>query len=114
MGRAQEHYLKGEFELAIDCFDEVLFLNSNKMEADFYMGMSNMEIAQFLEASESFTKVIEHDDNLYIQKAEWFLAGCLLAMEETDQARRKLASIASSSNHFYKDDAAKILKRMKR
>ena len=114
MGRAQEHYLKGEFELAIDCFDEVLFLNSNKMEADFYMGMSNMEIKQFVEASESFTKVIAHDDNLYIQKAEWFLAGCLLAMEETDQARRKLASIASSSNHFYKDDAAKILKRMKR
>ena len=84
------------------------------MEADFYMGMSNMEIEQFPEASESFTRVIKHDDNLYIQKAEWFLAGCLLAMEETDQARRKLASIATSSNHFHKDDAAKILKRMKR
>ena len=114
MSRAQEHFLKGEFEAAIDCFDEVLFLNPNKMEADFYMGMSNMEIEQFLEASESFTRVVEHDDNLYIQKAEWFLAGCLLAMEETDQARRKLASIANSSNHFHKDDAAKILKRMKR
>jgi hypothetical protein len=58
--------------------------------------------------------VIEHDDNLYVQKAEWFLAGCLLAMDETEQARRKLAKIASSSNHYYKDDAAKIIKRMKR
>ena len=114
MSRAQEHFLKREYKLAIDCFDEVLFLNSNKMEAEFYMGMSNMEIEQYVEASESFTNVIKHDDNLYIQKAEWFLAGCLLAMEETDQARRKLASIASSSNHFYQDDAAKILKRMKR
>jgi tetratricopeptide (TPR) repeat protein len=114
MSKAQEHYLKGEFEAAIDRFDELLEINSNKMEADFYMGMSNMEIEQFPEASESFTRVIKHDDNLYIQKAEWFLAGCLLAMEETDQARRKLASIATSSNHFHKDDAAKILKRMKR
>ena len=114
MGRAQEHFLKGEFEAAIDNFDEVLVLNSNKMEADFYMGVSYMEIDQHQEASKSFTRVIKQDDNLYIQKAEWFLAGCLLAMDETDQARRKLASIASSSNHYYMGDAAKILKRMKR
>ena len=113
MNKAQDHFLKGEFEGAIDCFDEVLEINSNKMEADFYMGVSYMEIDQHQEASESFVRVIEHDDNLYIQKAEWYLAGCLLAMDETDNARRKLAKIASSSNHYYKDKAAKILKRMK-
>lgn len=114
MSKAQGHYLNREFEAAIGIFDEILELNSNMMEADFYMGMSHMEIEQHQEASESFTRVIEQDDNLYIQKAEWFLAGCLLAMDETEQARRKLASIASSSNHYYRDDAAKVLKRMKR
>ncbi len=114
MNKAQEHFLKGDFESAIDCFDEVLEINANKMEADFYKGVSHMEIEQHQQASESFTRVIQHDDNLYIQKAEWFLAGCLLAMDETDHARRKLASIASTSSHYYKDDAAKILKRMKR
>ena len=114
MSKAQEHYLNREYQSAITYFDEVLELNANKMEADFYKGMSHMEIEQHQEASESFTRVIEHDDNLYIQKAEWFLAGCLLAMDETDQARRKLAKIASSSNHYYVDEAAKILKRMKR
>jgi tetratricopeptide (TPR) repeat protein len=114
MNKAQEHYLNSEFEAAITYFDEVLEFNSNMMEADFYMGMSHLEIEQHKEASKSFTRVIKHDDNLYIQKAEWYLAGCLLAMEETDQARRKLASIASTSSHYYSDDAAKILKRMKR
>jgi len=114
MNKAQEHFLNGEFEDAIDCFDEVLEINSDKMEAAFYMGESYMEIEQYREASESFTRVIEHDDNLYVQKAEWFLAGCLLAMDETEQARRRLAKIASSSNHYYRDEAAKILKRMKR
>lgn len=114
MNKAQGHFLNGEFEQAIDCFDEVLSLNSNKMEADFYMGVSYMEIEQHQEASESFTRVIAHDDNLYVQKAEWYLAGCLLAMDNTDLARRKLAKIASTSSHYYKDDAAKILKRMKR
>ena len=114
MNKAQEKFLNREFESAIDCFEEVLAINSNKMEAEFYIGVSNMEIEKHQEASESFVRVIEQNDNLYIQKAEWFLAGCLLAMDETDRARRQLASIASSSSHYYHDDAAKILKRMKR
>jgi tetratricopeptide (TPR) repeat protein len=114
MNKAQENFLNGEFEAAIGCFEEVLELNSDKMEAQFYKGVSQMEIEQHKEASESFTRVIEQNDNLYIQKAEWFLAGCLLAMDETDRARRQLASIASSSGHFYHDEAVKILKRMKR
>ena len=84
------------------------------MEADFYTGVSYMEIEQHADASKSFTRVIEHNDNLYIQKAEWYLAGCLLALDETNRARRELARIASSSNHYYQDKAEKILKRMKR
>jgi tetratricopeptide (TPR) repeat protein len=114
LDRGGNYFLQGEFEKAIECFDEVLFLNAEKVEADFYMGMSYMEIEQHKNASESFIRVIEQNDNLFIQKAEWFLAGCLLAMDETDRARRQLAMIASSSEHFYSKDAAKILKRMKR
>jgi tetratricopeptide (TPR) repeat protein len=114
MNKAQDRFQKGEFEEAIDCFEEVLEINPNKVEADFYSGISYIEIEQHADASKSFTRVIEHNDNLYIQKAEWYLAGCLLAMDETNRARRELARIASSSNHYYKDKAEKILKRMKR
>lgn len=114
MSKAQTAYLNGDFEIAVDRYEEVLEINANKVEAEFGMGVSNMGIKQYVEASESFTKVIEHNDNLFIQKAEWQLSGCLLAMDETIRARRQLAIIASSSQHYYKDDAAKILKRMKR
>ena len=114
MNKANNFYLMGEFERAIDAFEEVLEINAEKIEADFYIGMSYMEIEQHRTASESLIKVIEHNDNLYIQKSEWYLAGCLLAMDETDRARRQLAMIASTSNHFYSKDAAKIIKRMKR
>ena len=114
MSTAGNHFLQGEFEKAIGCYDEVLEINASKVEADFYMGISYMEIEQHQDASNSFIKVIEHNDNLYIQKAEWFLAGCLLAMDETERARRQFAMIASSSNHFYSNKAEKILKRMKR
>lgn len=114
MNKAHEYFTNGDFEAAIQCFDEVLQINSQKVEADFYLGVSNMELTRYVDASASFNKVIEHNDNLFIQKAEWYLAGCLLAMDETDRARRQLAMIASSSNHYYQNDAEKILKRMKR
>lgn len=114
MNLAESAYLAGNFESAIEHYSEVLEINADKVEADFYKGVSSMEIKQYVDASESFTNVIEHNDNLFIQKAEWYLAGCLLAMDETERARRQLALIASSANHYYKDDAAKILKRMKR
>jgi tetratricopeptide (TPR) repeat protein len=113
MNRAQEFFNKGDYEAAINYFDEVLQINSNKMEAAFYKGESFMEIAEYEEANKSFTTVIEHNDNLYVQKAEWYQAGCLLAMDQTELARRKFASIAANSSHFYRKDAEKILKRMK-
>ncbi|MEZ5072243.1 MAG: hypothetical protein R2751_15100 [Bacteroidales bacterium] len=113
MTLANEAFLAGDYEQAIGHYDEVLALNAGKVEADFHKGISKMELNKFVDASESFERVIEHNDNLYISKAEWYLAGCLLAMDETERARRQLAMIASSANHYYKDDATKILKRMK-
>ena len=114
MNEAQELYLNGNFASAVGYFDEILELNDQMMEAEFYKGASNMGNELYVDASKSFTKVIEHNDNLFVQKAEWYLAGCLLALNETDRARRQLAMIASSANHYHKEDAAKILKRMKR
>ncbi len=114
MNEAQEQYLNGNFARAVGFFDEVLELNNQMMEAEFYKGASYMGEELYVDASKSLTRVIEHNDNLFVQKAEWYLAGCLLALDETDRARRQLAMIASSANHYYQDDAAKIIKRMKR
>jgi hypothetical protein len=73
-----------------------------------------MEQSNYSDAGESFTRVIEHDDNAFVQRAEWFRAGCMLKLEKNDLARRYLAMIAGSENHYHQKDAAKMLKRMKR
>ena len=114
MNKAEVAYMEGDFETAVIWFSEVLEKDPTKVEADFSIGVSNMGMQKYVDASESFDKVIKHDDNLFIQKAEWFQAGCLLAMDETDRARRQLINIANEEKHFYHNDAEKILKRMKR
>jgi tetratricopeptide (TPR) repeat protein len=114
MNNAEVAYMQGDFEKAVFWFGEVLVKDPAKVEADFSIGVSNMGLQKYVDASESFDRVINQDDNLFIQKAEWFQAGCLLAMDETDRARRQLIKIANEENHFYHNDAEKILKRMKR
>jgi tetratricopeptide (TPR) repeat protein len=114
MNNAEIAYLKGDFEDAVFWYNEVLEKNSEKVEAEFGIGVSTMGLSQFGDASKSFGNVIKHDDNLFIQKAEWFQAGCFLAMNETQSARWHLGQIAADPNHFYSDDAVKVLKRMKR
>jgi tetratricopeptide (TPR) repeat protein len=114
MNNAEVAYMNGDFERASMWFSEVLDMDPEKIEAEFSIGVSNMGLQNFVDASESFDRVINHDDNLFIQKAQWFQAGCLLAMDETDRARRELIKIANETNHFYHSDAQKILGRMKR
>ncbi|MCP4310537.1 MAG: hypothetical protein GY790_04690 [Bacteroidetes bacterium] len=114
MNKAEIAYMEGDFESAVFWFTEVLEKDPAKVEADFSIGVSNMELQKYVDASESFNKVIKHDDNLFIQKAQWFQAGSLLAMNETERARRQLIAIANEDQHFYSRDAGKILKRMKR
>jgi tetratricopeptide (TPR) repeat protein len=114
MNRAEIAYMNGNYEDAIMWYDEVLEVSSEKIEAEFGIGVSSMNLEQFVDASESFEKVVAHDDNLFIQKAQWFQAGCLLAMDESVRARRQLMQIAEDANHFYRKDAEKVLRRMKR
>ena len=114
LNNAEVAYLKGDFETAVFWYNEVLEKNSAKIEAEFGMGVSNMRMSDYEDATVSFSKVIQHNDNLFIQKAQWFQAGCYLAMNETEYAQRQLELIAIDANHFYRDDAARILNRMKR
>jgi tetratricopeptide (TPR) repeat protein len=114
MSKAEIAFMEHDYKTAVMWYSEVLDVDPTKIEADFNLGASNMELKKYVDASESFDRVIKHNDNLFIQKAEWFQAGCLLAMDETDLAKRQLIRIVEDEKHYYHKDAEKILKRMKR
>ncbi len=113
MNRAETAFMERDFEKAAIWFGEVVEIDPTKVEAEFGEGVSNMELQKYVDASESFDKVIQHDDNLFIQKAEWFQVGCLLALDDSDRARRQLYNIVNDPKHYYHKDATKVLKRMK-
>ena len=114
MQKAEKSYLQADYTQAISYFERVLELNAGRMDASLGVGISYMKTSQFENAGLSFNRVIEHSDNLYVEKAEWYLGLCFLATDETERARRQFARIASTQNGYYTDEALRILRKMQR
>jgi lipopolysaccharide biosynthesis regulator YciM len=75
-------------------------------------GASNFEEKNYPIAEQSFTKVINNNNNLYIEEAHWYLALCYIQTNEQSKAVKQLTLIKNSES-IYNKDARKILKRIK-
>lgn len=114
MQQASKYYLAENYEQAIVWYEKVLQENPAKMDASYYSGISYMETEQFEKAGISFNKVIEQRDNMFLENAEWYLGLCFLATNEDELAKRQFTMIAASGTSAYKEEAYKILRKMKR
>ena len=106
-------YQRGEFEQAAIYFEKVLEEQPDLAGTNLYTGISYYELERYYDAKNSLNKVIEHNDNLYIEQAEWYLGLCFLALEENERARRQFARIASG-NSDKAADARKLLRKIRR
>jgi TolA-binding protein len=84
----------------------------NDMQAVLLTGVSNFEEKKYPEAKQSFVKVLDDKDNLYIDQAQWYLALCYLNTNETEKAKQ-LFKIIGKENGIYKTDAKKIIRGLK-
>ncbi len=111
LSRALQKYQEKDFETAVVLFEEVLKRREEDMGSKLYSGISYLEIREYVDASKSFNEIIEHNDNLYIEQAEWYLGFCYLMKDETEKARGQFAGIAESDS-YYKEQAREIIKKM--
>lgn len=104
-------YQNQEYREAVLLFEKVLTADPDQMATQLYTGISYFEIEEYRKAGNSFTKVIEQNDNLYIEQARWYLGFCYLKTEEKEKAIRQFREI-SSSKGYYSEKAKAILKRL--
>ena len=109
--KAMEKYQNRQYREAVLMFEKILDKDPGQMATRFYSGISYMEIEEYKKAGNSFSLVIDHKNNLYIEQAEWFLGFCYLKTEEKEKAIKQFAEIAES-NSFYSEKARKILKKL--
>jgi hypothetical protein len=56
--------------------------------------------------------VIEHNDNLYLEDAAWYLGLCYMMTDETDKAVKQFRAISASGSRYSKK-AARLARRLK-
>jgi tetratricopeptide (TPR) repeat protein len=112
MENAIASYSAKEYEKAITYLEQIINSDRNDMESVFMHGMANMEVKNYPVASGSFTRVIEHNDNLYLEDAEWYLGLCYMMTGNSEKALSQFTSIASSESR-YSRKAARLSRKLK-
>ena len=109
---AIEYYNTHDYGKAEILFSKVLEKKPSDMQIILLKGVSNFEEKRYPEAKQSFVRVIDDKNNLYIDQAKWYLAFCYLNTNETIKAKELFMMIGNESGIF-QDDAKKIVRNLK-
>jgi tetratricopeptide (TPR) repeat protein len=102
MENAIASYSAREYEKAIGYLEQVINSEKDNMESVFMHGLANMEVHNYPVASGSFNRVIEHNDNLYLEDAAWYLGLCYMMTDNKEKALRQFEAIAASKSRYSK------------
>lgn len=108
---AMQKYEEENFESALLLFETVLASDDQNITSKFYTGISYMETERYGFAERSFTGIIDHDDNLFIEHAEWYLGLCYLKTGEIEKAKTLFSSIEESDG-YYSNKSKRIARKL--
>lgn len=114
--RAENSNLNAEFENAIEAYNnedylkaiKILAPQSNNMAAKLYSGFAFMKLSDFDNAINNFNTVVEDNNNLFIDQAEFNLALCYLAKDNSKEAIKILNNIIDKET-VYSNKAIDII-----
>ena len=109
---AQSKYDALDFFGAIEIYEQILGKEPGDMESNLYSGISYLETEQYSKAENRFGSIIDHNDNLFIEQAEWYLGFCYLHTGKNLEARSHFKEISKSESSFNKK-AKKIMRSIK-
>jgi len=102
-----QFYELGDYTAAVNMFN----LSTENLMAKLYRGLSYIELAKYDQAIIDFQAIIDHNDNLFVDQAHWYLALSYLKTKQSEEAVEQLNTI-SSGRSIYKTKAQKILKEL--
>jgi tetratricopeptide (TPR) repeat protein len=109
---ALEFYNTHDYNKAAMLFNRVLENKPTDMQTVLLIGVANYEEKKYPEAKQSFGKVIDDNNNLYVDQARWYLALCYLNTDEIKKAIQLFDQISKESG-IYQNDAKKIVRGLK-
>jgi tetratricopeptide (TPR) repeat protein len=110
--QALELYNSHNYEKAAILFNRVVESNPKDMQSTLLNGIVNFENNKYPEAKQSFGNVINDNNNLYIDQAQWYLALCYIKTDEREKALQQL-EIIKNEGGIYRNNAKKIIRKLK-
>ena len=101
-----------DFRTASVLFKSILDKDNSNIAVWFYYGISNIETQNYDNSIKAFTTIINQNDNLYIEHAEWYLGLCYLKNNQKDKAIEQFAVVASNPDNFHRQEAKNILEKL--
>lgn len=97
------NYSNGNYDESIRILSKVLIEENENLMARFYLGCSQIETNDFEKAIENFKVVVQKNNSIYTEIAEWYMALCLVKTYKTESAQDVLQSIIDKKGDFYKE-----------
>ena len=105
-------YDKGNYEVALNQFNEILKNDATNTTARFFAGVSYIELQKFDKAIDNLWKVVNKNDAVFIEQAEWYISLCFIKTNQQEQASVFLTRICKR-NGYYKVKAQDLLNKLK-
>jgi tetratricopeptide (TPR) repeat protein len=112
MDKAIASYTMKDYQDAIGYLEQLINSGQSNMESVFMHGMANMEISNYPVATRSFNKVLENNNNLYLEDAAWYLGLCYMMNGEKAKAINQFSTIADTKSR-YSRQAARLARRLR-
>jgi len=110
--KANENYTKGNWNEAINKFNQYLQAKPNVPKVLLAKGCALFKLAEFDNAIESLNKVImSEDSDIYQPTANWYMALCYLKKNNSTKAIKYLEAIQKGQDNFAESN--KILRQLK-
>jgi TolA-binding protein len=109
---ALKFYNSHDFGKAAVLFNKVVERNPKDMQSELLSGVAKFGDKKYTEAKQSYVRVINDNNNYFIENAKWYLALCYVQTNEKDKAIQQLTEIRNEKG-IYSSDARKIIRRFK-
>lgn len=105
LAKAFSLYKQNDYNEALNYFASL----SNQITSKFYSGICFIELKKYDDAIDSFKAVVNDNDNLYVEQADWYL-GLIYLMNNQKKAAIDQFNKISGSDSYYADQAKEIVK----
>ncbi len=90
----------GDWVRATVLFDELSDSAELKVYANFYSGLTFMQVGSWEEAVKKLEEVVGFGDTPVEKPARWYLGLCFLRIDDSASARRQFEILASAKNDY--------------